>query len=187
MKVKKHKELGEYSNKAEHLITKKIPAVTIVAAWIKAETGVGPSMASGNQACKPSWADLPNAPSNKKKQITFNKLNSTPKKKKLELDKYGIILNKVKKFNDPISLKIKTIPVKIKKSPIRLTSMAFKADFNAGRRVFQKLINKYEHKPTPSQPKNKTIKLSEVTRINIKKTNKHKYEINLGKLGSEYM
>jgi len=65
--------------------------------------------------------------------------------------------------------------------------MAFKADFNAGRRVFQKLINKYEHKPTPSQPKNKTIKLSEVTRINIKKTNKHKYEINLGKLGSEYM
>ena len=25
------------------------PAVTIVAAWIKAETGVGPSIASGNQ------------------------------------------------------------------------------------------------------------------------------------------
>lgn len=25
------------------------PAVTIVAAWIRAETGVGPSIASGNQ------------------------------------------------------------------------------------------------------------------------------------------
>ena len=37
------------SNKGEHLTTKKTPAVTIVAAWIKAETGVGHSIASGSQ------------------------------------------------------------------------------------------------------------------------------------------
>ena len=63
----KSKIKGEYSKNTEHLITKKIPAVTIVAAWINAETGVGPSIASGNQICKPICADLPKAPNNKKK------------------------------------------------------------------------------------------------------------------------
>jgi hypothetical protein len=43
------KVFGLYSNRLEHLIIKKTPAVTKVAAWIKAETGVGPSIASGNQ------------------------------------------------------------------------------------------------------------------------------------------
>ncbi len=38
------------------------PAVTIVAAWISAETGVGPSIASGSQMCSGNWADLPAAP-----------------------------------------------------------------------------------------------------------------------------
>src|SRR5579863_3172851 len=35
------------------------PAVTMVAAWISADTGVGPSMASGNQLNRGIWADLP--------------------------------------------------------------------------------------------------------------------------------
>ena len=56
-----------YSKIVEQRIIKKTPAVTIVAACINAETGVGPSIASGNQICKPIWADLPTAPNNKKK------------------------------------------------------------------------------------------------------------------------
>src|SRR5699024_1294342 len=39
------------------------PAVTIVAAWMSADTGVGPSIASGNQACRGNWPDLLTAPS----------------------------------------------------------------------------------------------------------------------------
>lgn len=70
-----HKIIGEYSKKAAHLITKKIPAVTIVAAWINAETGVGPSIASGNQTCKPICADLPKAPNNRKKLIVVKRSN----------------------------------------------------------------------------------------------------------------
>ena len=35
----------------------------MVAAWMSAETGVGPSIASGNQACNGNWPDLPAAPS----------------------------------------------------------------------------------------------------------------------------
>jgi hypothetical protein len=34
------------------LVITKTPAVTIVAAWINADTGVGPSIASGNQIYK---------------------------------------------------------------------------------------------------------------------------------------
>ncbi len=45
--------------------TMNTPAVTMVAAWISAETGVGPSMASGSQVCRKNCADLPMAPMNK--------------------------------------------------------------------------------------------------------------------------
>ena len=38
----------------------------------------------------------------------------------------------------------------------------------------QKHIKKYEHKPTPSQPKNSCKKLSEVTSINIENVNNDK-------------
>ena len=38
------------------------PAVTIVAAWMSADTGVGPSMASGSQMYSGICADLPVAP-----------------------------------------------------------------------------------------------------------------------------
>ena len=50
--------------------TMKMPAVTMVAAWISAEMGVGPSMESGNQTCSGNWADLPMAPMNSKMPIT---------------------------------------------------------------------------------------------------------------------
>ncbi len=36
--------------------------MTIVAAWISEETGVGPSMASGSHVCSGTWADFANAP-----------------------------------------------------------------------------------------------------------------------------
>ena len=45
------------------------PAVTIVAAWIRADTGVGPSMASGSQKYSGSCALLPTAPRNNRAAI----------------------------------------------------------------------------------------------------------------------
>jgi hypothetical protein len=59
-----------YSIKGELRINKYTPAVTIVAAWIKAETGVGPSIAIGNQICNPICELLAIAPINK--QIPTN-------------------------------------------------------------------------------------------------------------------
>ena len=45
------------------------PAVTIVAAWIRADTGVGPSIASSSQDCSGTCADLPQAPSSRSRPM----------------------------------------------------------------------------------------------------------------------
>src|SRR3954468_22442870 len=49
--------------------TMKMPAVTMVAAWINAEIGVGPSIESGSHTCSGTCADLPMAPMNRQMQI----------------------------------------------------------------------------------------------------------------------
>ena len=36
----------------------KMPATTMVAAWISADTGVGPAMASGSQVWRMNWPDF---------------------------------------------------------------------------------------------------------------------------------
>ena len=49
--------------------SRKTPAVTIVAAWMSADTGVGPSIASGSQMCSGICALLPMAPTNSSSAI----------------------------------------------------------------------------------------------------------------------
>lgn len=71
-------------------------------------------------------------------------------------------------------LKIRAIAENKKKSPILFIKIAFKADLLACKRVFQKLINLKEHKPTPSQPIKKIKKLLLVTKITIEKVNNDK-------------
>ena len=48
------------------------PAVTMVAAWMSADTGVGPSIASPSQDCSGTCADLPHAPSNSSSPIAVS-------------------------------------------------------------------------------------------------------------------
>jgi len=69
-------------------------------------------------------------------------------------------------------------------SPIRFNTIAFNAAFVAEIRVCQKLISKKEQIPIPSQPTNRTIKLSLATKINIKKVNKDSNEKKRTKLAS---
>src|SRR6188508_1385887 len=52
------------------LATMKTPAVTIVAAWMRAEIGVGPSIASGSHTWSGNCADFPTAPMKSRRQIT---------------------------------------------------------------------------------------------------------------------
>src|SRR5882672_11691475 len=61
--------VSEYSNSGDMRATMKMPAVTMVAAWISAEIGVGPSMESGNHTCRGTCADLPMAPMKRQMQV----------------------------------------------------------------------------------------------------------------------
>lgn len=79
------------------------------------------------------------------------------------------------------------MPANKNKSPTLLIKKALVAALPACILVYQKLINKYELKPTPYQPKNKTTKFAEDTKINIKKVNNERYDIKRVKCGSLYM
>ena len=61
--------VSDSSNSGDMRATMKMPAVTIVAAWISAEIGVGPSIESGSQTCSGTCADLPIAPMNRQMQV----------------------------------------------------------------------------------------------------------------------
>src|ERR1700734_47865 len=61
--------VSEYSNSGDMRATMKMPAVTMVAAWISAEIGVGPSIESGSHTCSGTCADLPIAPTNRHTQV----------------------------------------------------------------------------------------------------------------------
>src|SRR5690349_14696948 len=60
--------VGDTWNIGDRRQTMNTPAVTIVAAWISALTGVGPSIASGSQVWSGSCADLANAPTVSRRQ-----------------------------------------------------------------------------------------------------------------------
>src|SRR5580704_19630236 len=61
--------VSDSSNSGDMRATMNMPAVTMVAAWIRAEIGVGPSMESGSQMCKGTCADLPIAPTKRQMQV----------------------------------------------------------------------------------------------------------------------
>src|SRR5690606_36880297 len=62
-------ETGASANGTLDRATRQTPAVTIVAAWISAETGVGPAIASGSQTYSGICALLPTAPMKKNSVI----------------------------------------------------------------------------------------------------------------------
>lgn len=55
-------DISDCWNNGKNLATRNTPAVTIVAECIRADTDVGPSIASGNHECNGNWADFPTAP-----------------------------------------------------------------------------------------------------------------------------
>src|SRR6476620_4477267 len=70
--------VSDSSNSGDMRATMKMPAVTMVAAWISAEIGVGPSMESGSHTCSGNCADLPIAPMNRQMQATVSSIQLEP-------------------------------------------------------------------------------------------------------------
>ena len=100
------------------------PAVTMVAAWIKAETGVGPSMASGSQVCSPNCADLPMAPMNNSRQMSVSASGCQPKNGMVLPTSVGACAKMVPKSTAPTIANSAKIPSAKPKSPTRLTTKA---------------------------------------------------------------
>ncbi len=115
------------SNIGDRRQTMNTPAVTMVAAWISAETGVGPSIASGSQVCRPSWADLPQAPMNRRMQIKVIVSTRRPRKPIVEPAMFGAAARISGIEIVPKTRKVAKMPSEKPKSPIRLTMNAFKA------------------------------------------------------------
>src|SRR4051812_21398713 len=120
------------------------PAVTIVAAWISAETGVGPSIASSNHDCNGTCALLPQAPSNSSRpSAVIVPVCALPDIAPLNTPSKATVPNVVN-----ISITANDNP----RSPTRLTRNAFLAATAALGLNDQKPISRYDARPTPSQP-----------------------------------
>src|SRR5262249_13470354 len=118
------------------------PAVTMVAAWISAETGVGPSIASSSQDCNGSCADLPRAP----RSSSSPGASATPLPADLEPLKTPV------NVNVPNSANISMIASDRPASPTLFAMNAFFAATAAAGLNCQNPISRYEARPTPSQP-----------------------------------
>jgi len=141
-------------------------------------------MASGNQVCRPICADFPIAPIKRKKHIKSIFFTKNHKKKTFSLRIKVTRLKTKRKFKVLKYKKIRIIAKRKKTSAILFISIAFTAAFIAKTLVYQKLINKNEQTPTPSQPIKSCKKLSAVTKTNIKNVNKDKKPKNLVMCGS---
>ena len=118
--------------------------MTIVAAWIRADTGVGPSIASSSQACSGTCADLPQAARSSSRPSAVRVFwDASPETAEISAKD---VVPKVTK-NSAIA---RLSPM----SPTRLITKAFLAAAAAECLCCQKPISRYDARPTPSQPRN---------------------------------
>ena len=92
----------------------------MVAAWISAETGVGPSMASGSQTCSGSCALLPAAPTKSSRPISV----SAPPQA-VSTGSSAAAAATERKSSVPKLTNTRNIPSRKEASPMRLTMKAF--------------------------------------------------------------
>ena len=116
-----------------------------MAAWISADTGVGPSIASSSQACSGTWADLPQAPMRSSTPSQFIVASLAPLEDALI----------TAKLVEPNVTNASMIASDIPMSPTRLITNAFLAAAAAECLCCQKPISRYDARPTPSQPRNR--------------------------------
>ena len=139
------------------------PAVTMVAAWISAETGVGPSIASGSHVCSGTWADFANAPTSSSRQATVMSVL-------LWVKTCGASWNVLTKSTEPVCLKMKNVPSTSPTSPTTLIRNALRPARVAVVRRYQNEISRYDAAPTNAQPTISNMKLPARISNNIEKT-----------------
>ena len=114
--------------------TRNTPATTIVAACIRALTGVGPSIASGSHTCSGNCADLPIAPRKMSSAETVSVPESMPP--------CSTTWKMAEMSNVPVSLNRSRMPISRPTSPIRVVTNAFFAASAADRLSYQKPMSR---------------------------------------------
>ena len=109
--------------------------MTIVAAWIRALTGVGPSIASGSQVCSGTWADFANAP-------TSSRMPPATRSPSLRPNASGTALKVCRKSTVPVSRRMKNVPSTRPTSPTTLITNALMPAAVAVVRRYQNEIRK---------------------------------------------
>src|SRR5256885_14596486 len=109
---------------------------------MRADTGVGPSMASSNHDCSGTWADLPHAPSS----------SSRPSAVVTPVPPEWAEANTGPKLNDPNSANISMIAIDSPTSPTRLAMNAFLAATGGGGFDCQKPISREGGGAAPPPP-----------------------------------
>src|SRR3546814_17956246 len=124
------------------------PAVTIVAAWISALTGVGPSIASGSHVCSPSCADLPIAPTNSSRQSTVIVSSRMPRKPIVEPAMPGAAA-RISGIEPVLhTRKVQTTPTTTHRSPTRLATNALIAAALVLGFLYQQPISRADERQT---------------------------------------
>src|SRR5438876_1295751 len=148
------------------------PAATIVAAWISALTGVGPSMAGGSHTWSGTCADLPIAPQKIRIMATVSNVLSMCK----------TAVGNWLKLNVPVLTNKIMMPMIKPTSPTRFAIKA-STDALAGERrssagldrlLNQNPISKYELRPTSSHPIKITRKFAAKTIVSMDKAKRER-------------
>jgi len=137
----------------------------MVAAWISADTGVGPAMASGSHTCSGNWADLPMAPPNSRNAATI----AVPAPI-VPLDTSRVMCGMLA---FPWAANVSTkMPNMNGMSPVFVVMNALMAAFEFSFSSHQCPMSRYEQIPTNSQPTSSWNRLSAMTRFSIEPVNR---------------
>ena len=135
--------------------------MTIVAAWISALTGVGPSIASGSQVWSGIWADFATAPPSRPSATSVTTVFDSPS---------TLPKTPSKSTRSGLLDQSRKIASAIVASPTAFMTNAFFAAAIAEGRSWWKPISRYDARPTRPQPASSSTRFPHWTRSSIEKT-----------------
>ena len=137
----------------------------MVAAWMRALTGVGPSIASGSHVWSGSWADFATAPPSSPSATRFATVGLRP----------PAAGKTTPKSSEPVCWTSRNSASAIVASPNAFMMNAFLAAATAVGRSCQNPISRYEERPTRPQPASRISRFPAWTSRSIEKTNSAMY------------
>ena len=145
--------------------TRYTPAATMVAAWISAETGVGPAMASGSHTWSGNCADLPIVPP--KSRIAAPATSALDNSWLFTSSLIAVMLDVV----NPVAKINAKMPNMNGTSPIRVVMNALIAASEFCFSSYQCPISRYEHTPMTSHPISSWIRFGAMTTLSMAAVN----------------